>query len=122
MTENRRLLFVYNADSGLFNTMADIGHKVFSPETYECALCSLTHGYFSEQKAWREFIEGLGTACDFMHRDEFFKQYPGNNTGLPVVFAIADGQATVCADADAIKGCESLDDLKTLIREHCSCR
>ena len=28
------LLFVYNADSGLFNTMADIGHKLLSPETY----------------------------------------------------------------------------------------
>lgn len=26
-----RLLFVYNADGGFFNTMADIGHKLFSP-------------------------------------------------------------------------------------------
>ena len=29
-TENPdALVFVYNADSGLFNTVADIGHKLF---------------------------------------------------------------------------------------------
>ncbi len=27
------LLFVYNADSGFFNTLADTGHKLFSPTT-----------------------------------------------------------------------------------------
>lgn len=37
-------IFVCNADSGLFNTMADIGHKIFSAETHACSLCALVHG------------------------------------------------------------------------------
>lgn len=39
-------LFVYNADSGLFNTATDIAHKILLPETYACNLCALTHGHF----------------------------------------------------------------------------
>ncbi|MBU0498608.1 MAG: hypothetical protein KJ558_05035 [Gammaproteobacteria bacterium] len=59
------LLFVYNADSGLFNTLADIGHKIFSPGTYQCDLCALTHGYFQERIEWRAFVESLGVECRF---------------------------------------------------------
>ncbi len=33
MNATNPLLFVYNADSGLFNTLGDIGHKLFSPNT-----------------------------------------------------------------------------------------
>ena len=84
------LLFVYNADSGLFNTMADIGHKLLSPETYACDLCALTHGYFSEKRQWREFVESLGPECEFLHRDQFRKCYPQDTTPLPAVF-IATG-------------------------------
>jgi len=28
------LLFVYNADSGLFNSVADAAHKILAPSTY----------------------------------------------------------------------------------------
>ena len=38
------LIFVCNADSGLSSTMTDIGHKIFSAETYACSLCALAHG------------------------------------------------------------------------------
>jgi len=65
------LLFVYNADSGLFNTLADIGHKLFSPETYPCPLCAITHGLLREREAWRRFVQGLGVPCEFLHRDPF---------------------------------------------------
>ena len=51
-----RLLFVYNADSGLFNTLTDIAHKMLSPKTYTCNLCAITHGLFSEKEEWKEFI------------------------------------------------------------------
>ena len=119
MSTNRQLLFVYNADSGLFNTMADIGHKIFSPDTYECALCALTHGYFSERQEWREFIEGLDCECSFLHRDEFLNRYPCLETDLPAVFRFVDGQPVVCATPEAIRKCKSLEALKLLVAEHC---
>ena len=61
-----RLIFVYNADSGLFNTLTDIAHKVLSPDTYACNLCSITHGYLKERRKWRNFIRTLDHPVEFL--------------------------------------------------------
>lgn len=119
MKHSRALMFVYNADSGLFSTMADIGHKIFSPETYECALCALTHGYFKERGEWREFVEGLGAECQFLHRDEFVKLYPQVSEDLPAIFVMREGGPECCADAGTIMSCKDLAALKVLIRQQC---
>ncbi len=113
------LLFVYNADSGLFNTMADIGHKIFSPETYQCSLCALTHGYFKERGEWRSFIESLDRECVFLHRDEFLRQFPDSDRELPAVFRVENNKAMSCVDREAITGCEDLAQLQSLISAGC---
>ncbi len=113
------LLFVYNADSGLFNTLADIGHKIFSPSTYQCALCSLTHGYFNERSQWQAFVEQLDCRCEFLHRDEFRKRYPKAQHRLPAVFRLQDGAPLCCLDADAIAACADLDRLESALLERC---
>jgi len=118
-TPKASLLFVYNADAGLFNTMADIGHKIFSPGTYQCDLCMLTHGYFSERTEWRKFIEGLGIEALFLHRDEFRQQYPSLEVSLPAVFLQKDGTTRLCINAHALHECEDLDDLKQQITQAC---
>lgn len=79
-----KLIFVYNADSGLANTVKDIGQKLFSPQTYDCLLCSLTHGTFRENPEWRSFRESAGTEMLFFHRDEFEQQY-GRKLEYPVI-------------------------------------
>jgi hypothetical protein len=111
-----RLVFVYNADSGLFNTMADIGHKIFSPGTYACDLCALTHGYFSERHEWRTFIESLSISCEFLHRDEFVRSYPEQkNLTYPVVLLVDDNGQRICLSGDDLAACDSLDTLKQAI-------
>ena len=42
-TEN---YFVYNADGDVFSLVGDFAHKIFSPKTYNCNLCAITHGNF----------------------------------------------------------------------------
>ena len=65
-----KLIFVYNANSGLLNTLRDIGHKTISPQTYQCNLCDLTHGLLKERKQWREFKETATVEMEFLHKDE----------------------------------------------------
>ncbi len=113
------LLFVYNADSGLFNTLADIGHKIFSPSTYQCALCSLTHGYFSERRQWQAFVEQLDCRCEFLHRDEFCRRYPDTQHSLPAVFRLQEDAPLCCLDAAAIAACADLEQLKSALLECC---
>lgn len=69
------LLFVYNADSGLFNTLADIAHKIFSPKTYACNLCALTHSPIGMRSDWKTFLADLRQPLEFLHRDEFQHQF-----------------------------------------------
>jgi len=115
----KQLIFVYNADSGLFNTVTDIAHKIFSPQTYSCGLCALTHSYFSMRDEWKSFIESLGVECKFIHRDEFLGEYNTGDYQWPAVFVEESGHMDICLESGAINKCDSLKDLKTLIRESC---
>jgi len=113
------LLFVYNADTGLFNTMADIGHKIFSPQTYSCDLCQLTHGYFAERDEWRAFVEQLGMECRFLHRDEFRQEFPNRPDALPAIFIQKGTELNLCIDSVKLHQYEDLDELISGIKEHC---
>lgn len=79
-----KLVFVYNADSGLLNTLSDIGHKLISPQTYQCSLCALTYGLLSERKQWRQFRERSTIEMEFLHKDEFAEKY-AQKFAYPVV-------------------------------------
>ena len=70
-----KLIFVYNTDSNPLSTLIDLGHKILSPGTYDCSLCKLTHGPFTEIEAWKAFRVSLGVPVEFLHRDEFENKY-----------------------------------------------
>jgi len=113
------LLFVYNADSGLFNTLADIGHKVISPATYPCQLCALTHGYLQEKRRWKRFVETLEVPCEFLHRDQFRRRFPGDGTPLPAVFRRRGRRLEACIGAEELAACKGLEELERLVHQKC---
>lgn len=121
-TDDSQLIFVYNADSGLFNTVTDIAHKIFSPQTYSCGLCALTHSYFSMRDEWKSFIESLGVDCQFVHRDEYIKEYDGPEFSWPAILINQAGQLSVCLEAEDINTCNDLDELKAIIQKQCIAR
>jgi hypothetical protein len=103
----------------MFNTLADIGHKIFSPETYNCQLCALTHGHFRERDGWRAFVESLEVGCDSMHRDEFLRRWPGSSAEIPAVFRLKASGPVTCFDDASIRACQHLAELQSAIRERC---
>ncbi len=109
------LVFVYNADSGVFNTLTDIAHKLLSPRTYTCNLCAITHSAFAMQKSWKEYLASLDADLEFLHADELKSRYGILDEPLPAVFRKAAGKLTVCIAARAINACKDSDDLKRLI-------
>lgn len=115
---HEKLVFIYNADSGLFNTLSDMAHKLFSPQTYSCDLCRITHGVFSEREEWRAFIESLPVKCEFMHRDEFHRQYPDKQIeDLPALFLKQDDVLLEFMGREDIAVCDSVMDLSGQIRK-----
>jgi hypothetical protein len=115
MTE--QIVFVYNADSGVFNTLTDIAHKLISPSTYQCDLCSITHGVLTERNAWRTFIESLPLKTVFFHRDEFHAKFDEDDLklGFPCVLKQKNEKFTLLLSAKEIALCDSVDCLSELI-------
>lgn len=107
-----KLVFVYNADSGVFNLLGDIAHKMFSPETYSCNLCALTHTNFGMKKKWKMFLESMDVEKEFLHADEFKDKYSLQEIALPAVFKKdCAGDLEIMIDAPTINNCKSIDDL-----------
>ncbi len=113
---NKSLVFVYNANSGMFNSFADIAHKAFSPGTYKCSLCKITHDLFHEKNEWKDFIGGLGVGCELLHIDEFKQKHGNEMQTFPALFRIENGGPVLVADDAEIDSCAGLEDLKQLVR------
>ncbi len=109
-----QLVFVYNADAGLFSALSDYAHKLISPETYACSLCAMTYGHLGMKRAWRRFVEEMEAEVEFLHRDELAERYGLDDVALPAIFEKAEGGLAVWMDAETLDACA---DLETLVGE-----
>jgi len=110
-----KLVFVYNADSGLFNLLSDAVHRVASPSTYPCQLCAVTHAFTGMRSEWKDFIDSFSLPVEFLHRDELAEQYGIHDISLPAVFTAMDDEIKLWIRADEINACRSLKDLMSLV-------
>lgn len=113
----KKLLFVYNANSGLFNTWLDIAHKIVNPETYACDLCVLTHGSFREKQIWKNFRQHFVFPMEFYHKDEFLKKYKSKwlpKYEFPIVLMINNGAIEPLIIA---RDFENIDTVEVLIEK-----
>ncbi|HYE75056.1 MAG TPA: hypothetical protein VEF04_17070, partial [Blastocatellia bacterium] len=115
MSEQPKIIFVYNADSGVFNLLGDIAHKIFSPQTYQCNLCAITHGNFGMRDEWRAYLKTLKVPFEFLHADEFKAKYKIENMPLPAIFRQEESKLELLIDSHTINKCNSIDDLTQII-------
>ena len=115
--QEKSLLFVYNADTGLFSVVTDYAHKILSPKTYPCNLCALTYGNMGMNKKWKEFIAGLKVPIEFLHRDEFVKFHTVSDAQLPAAFVKKEQSITMLITSGEINKCTSVDALIALVTE-----
>lgn len=112
-----KLLFVYNADSGVLSSLKDTVHKAVSPNTYQCNLCKVTFGPVSMKDEWKAFIESLPYDVAFLHRDEFHRQYQKQkDVELPAVFADSDVGLTLLIPHTEINKAQSVKELIETVR------
>ena len=108
------LIFVYNARSGVFNSIFDYFHKVISPATYECSLCSLTYNNYGQLKAWKQFIKSLNIPTYFKYSDHLSEIGLDKQTNLPIIVST---DLYVVASAEEINQCQTIDALIEVIRK-----
>ena len=115
-----RLIFVYNADSGAINSILDGVHKIVSPETYNCKLCAITFGNFSEKQVWKEFRDTSGIEMEFYHRDEFQKQFRSKwlpKYDFPIILSAEKENLDIFMTLEELNEIEDVSELIKVIRE-----
>jgi len=105
-----RLIFVYNAQSGILNAAVDAIHKIVSPETYPCDLCALTYGALGERREWRRYREQSPHEMVFYHKDEFEEAY-GQRLPYPLVLCDDDGRLTPLITKEDFQEMQTLAEL-----------
>lgn len=109
-----RLLFVYNANSGIVNNWIDIAHKVVHPSSYECDLCSLTHGSFREKRLWKTFRDRSKLNMEFYHKDEFLKKFASKwlpKYSFPIILLEKEGYLEPFITPPMFKKIHSVEEL-----------
>ena len=107
-----KLIFVYNADSGIVNNVIDIAHKIIKPETYACSLCQLTHGSFREKRLWTTFKNQSTVPLDFYHKDEFKKTFKSKfltNFQYPIVLMAKKESLEIFMSTDEVNAFNNLE-------------
>jgi len=107
-----KLLFIYNANSGKLNALFDAGHKLFSPSTYPCSLCVLTHDTLSENIIWKTFRKESNLNMEFHHKDEFEEKFPSVKMIYPTILRLEDHQLTTVLTEDVLN---EISDIEALI-------
>lgn len=115
-----KLIFVYNANAGALNALLDSAHKIVSPDTYDCSLCAMTYGVFTENKAWADYRKSSNVEMDFLHKDEFLKQYRSKwlpKYTFPIVLINDDSGQGVFITTEELNEIASQEDLIALVSE-----
>lgn len=93
-------------------------HKIMSPQTYPCSLCAITNGVLSERKEWKAFREKSELEMEFLHSDEFKKQYAskfGYKFTFPIVLEDNAGELQVLISTEKLDELDSVQDLIDLV-------
>jgi hypothetical protein len=116
----KRLVFVYNTDGGVLETVRDIWVRVTRPADYECTLCLLTYGARGMDQRWRRFTRSLGLPVAFLHRDQFRAQFatsPLRDVELPAAVVEDRGALVQVVSAERMRAAADLDQLMDAVTE-----
>jgi len=117
MSDNKKIIFIYNADSGLLNAVKDYFHKKRSPETYQCNLCMQTFGALSMKKDWKNYVKNLDIPAEFLHKDEFEKKYDEKDAKYPSAYLKNGSTMRLFISQNEMNAVKSLEELKDLVSE-----
>lgn len=105
--------FIYNAKTGVANSLFDLAHKIISPDTYQCNLCKLTHGTFTESKKFKELKEKFNITL--WHIDDYEAKFFKEDSYPLIVLRNESGNEINRIDTKTINNITGVDELEQFI-------
>jgi hypothetical protein len=113
------LVFVYNAEAGVLNGIMDSAHKLFSPSTYACDLCAITHGLTRIKPEWRAWLQQSGRDVQFYHRSDFRQAWPAVDIPLPTILMQEGDRLRPVISASDLAQISDVGQLVALLEARC---
>ena len=117
MSDTEKIIFVYNAKSGFMHSMSDLFTKTAKPSEYPCKLCALTYNGAFMKKVWKEYVANLGINPVFLHKDQFSRTYPGNDTTFPTILLAKDNSVASLVSSSDFEQMKDVTDLMKVLKE-----
>jgi hypothetical protein len=80
----------------------------------------VTHGFFSEDSQWKKFRKESEITMNFLHIDEFQKQYAskfGYKYTFPIVLWEDEKEMGICITTEELDGLQNVESLIGVIEE-----
>ncbi len=116
---DKKLIFVYNANSGKWRALLDLAHKILNPGTYSCKLCALAHTPVGENKNWKNFRKSSNIEMEFYHKDEFLDIFASKyllKFEFPVVLFTENTELQVFISAEELEQVKSVEELIEIVK------
>lgn len=110
------LIFVYNARKGVGNMVLDGLHKVASPSTYACDLCSITYTAVAKKKRWKEFLAKANVPVRFYYKNTIPNEF-NQDWDYPVVLHYENSSVTCILDRQDFADINDLNEFIVLLKE-----
>lgn len=111
------LIFVYNAKSGIINGLIDWTHKIISPESYVCSLCSLTYNNFGKINKWKFFLNSLDHQVIFLYKNQVKSKQTSFKDDLPCIYLVKEKDSKILMTSKELNLCKNLDSLIITLRK-----
>lgn len=115
MSSERKLVFVYNANSGTISLVKDFWHKLLKPSTYQCNLCMQTFGTFGMKNDWKKFVNSLNIDVEFLHKNEFKEKYKISDAKYPSTYIKQNGSLDLLISQDEMDNIKNLEEIEALV-------
>ena len=110
-----KIIFVYNANGGIYPGLADIIHKEFFPKSYPCNLCYQAFGTFGKKEGWTNFLNTIPFQKVEFHKDDFNRQFQYDDE-LPLILIADDKTTAVLVTAAELNTAKSLEELISIVK------
>ncbi len=111
----QKIVLAYNAWGGIMPGAVGFLHKFFSPSTYPCNLCRLSHGVFGIKKEWKHFLDSLPLDKVYLDKDEVRKKYLPDDIQLPAILLSDSIHTRMLVNAYELNSVHNLHNLITLV-------
>jgi hypothetical protein len=117
MPDVKTLLFVYNTNSGVLQSIRNYASGTASASgTDTCTLSAITHSPVGMKKEWKRFLKDLVIPSRLLDRNEFSWEFRELKTTFPAVVVQNGTNLAILVGTDEINRCRDLHDLIHLVQ------